>query len=198
MSRPTLAVFVRLPRPGRVKTRLAAGTGSIAAAWWYRHQTNRLLRRVTDPRWRTVLAVADPADLRAAAWPARFQRLAQPAGSLGRRMVGVLRAVPGPVVVVGSDIPPLRAAHVAACFRALAGADVVLGPAEDGGYWAIGRRGGVTLPRDCLDGVRWSGPHARSDTEARLSRFRIARGPVLWDVDRAADLGRDLTVERAN
>jgi glycosyltransferase A (GT-A) superfamily protein (DUF2064 family) len=55
---PTLIIMVKAPRPGRVKTRLGRGIGMGAAAWWYRHQTRTLIRRLRDPRWQIVLAVS--------------------------------------------------------------------------------------------------------------------------------------------
>ena len=54
----TLIVMVKEPRPGRVKTRLGRDIGMTCAAWWFRHQTRRLLRRLDDPRWQMVLAVS--------------------------------------------------------------------------------------------------------------------------------------------
>ena len=63
MTRQSLVVMVKEPHPGRVKTRLGRELGMIAAAWWFRHQVARLLRRVEDPRWRLVLAVS-PSDFR--------------------------------------------------------------------------------------------------------------------------------------
>ena len=49
--------MVKEPRPGRVKTRLGRDIGLTTAAWWFRHQTRRLIRRLTDPRWDLILAV---------------------------------------------------------------------------------------------------------------------------------------------
>jgi hypothetical protein len=88
---------------------------------------------------------------------------------------------------VGSDIPGVRAADVAAAFRALDGrADAVFGPAEDGGYWLVGL--GPRRPRDPFRGVRWSGPHALADTLANCRGRRVALLRRLRDVDDAADL----------
>ena len=96
---------------------------------------------------------------------------------------------PGPVVIVGADIPDLTAAHVAAAFRRLGDHDWVIGPAEDGGYWLIGarRRPHLRLP---FEGVRWGGAHALADTLAGLGQARVAELEVLRDVDRGADLAR--------
>ncbi len=65
--RRRLVVMVKAPRPGRVKTRLGRQIGMVPAAWWMRHQTTRLLRRLRDPRWDIWLAVAPDTRLRDAA-----------------------------------------------------------------------------------------------------------------------------------
>ena len=56
--RPRLVVMLKEPHPGRVKTRLGRGLGMVGAAWWFRHQTGGLLRRLQDPRWELMLAVS--------------------------------------------------------------------------------------------------------------------------------------------
>jgi uncharacterized protein len=90
---------------------------------------------------------------------------------------------PGPVVLVGGDIPGLVARHVAAAFRLLGGRDLVLGPAEDGGFWLVGVRRSPRLP-PLFEGVRWSSPYALADTRAGLPR-KVSVGFVdrLEDVD---------------
>jgi glycosyltransferase A (GT-A) superfamily protein (DUF2064 family) len=90
---------------------------------------------------------------------------------------------PGPVVLVGGDIPALGAHHVAAAFRQLGGCDLVFGPAKDGGFWLVGARRRPRLP-PLFDKVRWSSPYALADTLAELPR-RVKVGFVdrLEDVD---------------
>jgi uncharacterized protein len=191
--RPTLAIMVRLPRPGRVKTRLARDIGAVPAAWWMRHQTAALVRRLAaDPRWRMVLAVTPDAEaLSSRALPGAVPRLPQGGGDLGARMARVLRALgPGPAAVVGADIPALRPAHVAAAFRALGTHDAVLGPAADGGYWLVGLRHPRRQPPGLFRGVRWSTRHALADTQPTLPGRVAVLPAVLADVDGAADLRR--------
>lgn len=192
MTRPTLVLFLKEPRPGRVKTRLGAGIGMTAAAWWFRHQAMRVIRRLgRDPRWRMVLAVTPDAEgLTSRVWPAGPPRWPQGRGDLGARMARALGAMPpGPVLIVGADIPDLGAAHVAACFRLLGRHEAVLGPAPDGGYWAVGlRRGGRAVPAALFRGVRWSTGHALTDTLASLAPLDVGFGPVRADVDGAGDL----------
>lgn len=196
--RRTLVVFVKEPRPGRVKTRLACEIGAVEAAWWFRHQSARVIARVArDQRWRTVLAVTPDAEgLRSRVWPARLPRAPQQRGDLGRRMTRFLRGEPGtrvprgPVAVIGTDLPGLRPCHVAQAFRLLSRHDAVLGPASDGGYWLIGLRNRRAVPPGLLDGVRWSTRHALADTLGRLGHLDVGLAAVLSDVDRAADLRR--------
>jgi len=188
----TLVIFLKQPRPGRVKTRLGRGIGMTAAAWWFRRSAARLIRRVgRDPRWRTVLAVSPDAEgLTSRAWPGDLPRFPQGPGDLGARMARAFRAMPpGPVLIVGADIPALAARHVAEGFRLLGRHDAALGPTPDGGYWMVGlKRGAVRMPAGLFDGVRWSSPHALADTAASLAPLSVGFGPLLADVDTPADL----------
>ncbi|MDJ0610153.1 MAG: TIGR04282 family arsenosugar biosynthesis glycosyltransferase [Kiloniellales bacterium] len=188
-----LVVFARAPRLGRVKRRLARDLGPVAALRFHRLTTAGLLRRVArSPNWTTWLAVTPDREIARPrglwATPARLR--AQGPGDLGRRMGRVFRELPpGPVVIVGTDIPEISGTHVTQAFAALGRNDWVIGPASDGGYWLIGarRRPRLALP---FRGVRWGGPHARADTLAGLGGQRVAFLEELDDVDTAADLAR--------
>lgn len=191
--RPTLVLFVKEPRPGRVKTRLGRDIGMVEAAWWFRHQTARLIRAMArDRRWRTVLAVAPDTALGSRAWPSGVARWPQGPGDLGARMARALSAFgPGPVAIVGADVPGVSPAVVAEALALARGGRAVLGPATDGGYWLVAVPHGGRLPAGLFEGVRWSGPHALTDTEATLGRLGPARlAAVLSDVDNAVDLPR--------
>ncbi len=186
----TLVIMVKEPLPGRVKTRLGRDLGMTAAAWWFRHQTRALIRRVQDPRWQVVLAVApDRAGLSSRVWSAHLPRWPQGRGDLGDRMGRMLRAAPaGPVCVIGADIPGVTAARVADAFRALGSHDAVFGPAPDGGYWLVGLKRARPVPPRLFENVRWSTEHALADTVATLPDHRIAQVATLRDVDTIDDL----------
>lgn len=191
MRHQSLIVFVKEPRPGRVKTRLARDIGPVAAAWWLRHRIAQLLRGPgCDPRWDTLLAVAPDTAFGSRLLPPGPRRLAQGGGDLGLRMLRALAAAPpGRAVLVGADIPGLGARHIAEAFALLGRHEAVLGPATDGGFWLIGlARGGRRLRAEALAGVRWSTPHALADTRARLAPLSVGLAATLADVDRGADL----------
>lgn len=181
-----VVVFVKAPRLGQVKSRLAAGIGALPALRFYREITARVLRTLgRDPRWRTVMATTPSRARHRRFWDRRLPRLDQGEGDLGRRMAHAFGILPkGPVVIVGSDIPALSRRHVAAAFQALGRHDAVLGPARDGGYWLIGLKRSRPMPAGLFEGVRWSSAHALADTRASLPRrYSVALLETLEDVD---------------
>nr|WP_269751654.1 TIGR04282 family arsenosugar biosynthesis glycosyltransferase [Pseudophaeobacter flagellatus] len=186
--------MIKEPRVGRVKTRLGRDIGQIAATWWFRHQSARLIRRLRDPRWQIILAVTPDLAVTARVWPADIARHPQRHGDLGQRMARLLRHFghpginPGPVCLIGADIPGISRAHIARSFAALGAHDVVFGPAMDGGYWLIGAKHPRRLPPNLLSGVRWSSPQALADSIRSLPGQRIALIDQLRDVDTSADL----------
>ena len=182
--KPTLILFARTPRRGAVKRRLAAAIGDAAALRFHRLTLDALVRRLArDARWRTVLCVTAGAYR----WPRGVPRIAQARGGLGARMARIIAAMPpGPVVLVGSDIPGVRPPHIARAFRVLARHHAVFGPAGDGGYWLVGVRDRGLLGH-LFDDVRWSTADALADTIANLPPGRRhALCDTLSDVDDAA------------
>ena len=186
-----LYIMVKIPKAGRVKTRLGKGIGLTRAAWWFRHQSNRLIRNLSrDPRWETVLAVApDTEGLISPVWPNHILRWPQGHGNLGDRMARIFRGAPnGPVLIIGADIPDITPALIDTAFKALGDHDAVFGPADDGGYWLVGLKRTKGIPPSLFDSVRWSSEHALQDTLETLGTAKVAYIETLRDVDTAADL----------
>ena len=185
MDRQRVVVFARAPRYGAVKSRLARDVGTLETLNFYRTTLAWALRtNGSDPRWETVVALTPDT----AVAEARFEGLpvaAQGRGDLGARMVRALRnAGTRQTVIIGSDIPDITPARVAAAFRALGRAPFVLGPAADGGYWLIGARHPERLRRDALAGIRWSSSQTRAETVAALGANNVATLPFeLEDID---------------
>ncbi len=177
---------MKTPVAGAVKTRLAREIGIAQATRFARHAVSALLGRVgADPRWQTILAVAPDGGVASRCWPRRLSRMPQGRGDLGARMQRIFDVLPpGPVLIVGTDVPGITRRHIAQAFRLLGGHDAVLGPAADGGYWLVGlRRRPHTL--QIFADVRWSSPHALADTLSNLEGCSVAFAARLSDVDDA-------------
>ncbi len=178
--------MAKAPQRGAVKRRLASAIGEGEALRFYRScLAHSLMRLARDPRWTTLLAITPDSDCAALHLPAprKVVRLPQGRGGLGERMQRLFeRLPPGPAVLVGGDIPAMRPMEIARAFRLLGSADIVLGPARDGGYWLVGMR---RIPRVLkpFASVRWSSEHALADTLANLKGKRVAFAAPLADVD---------------
>jgi rSAM/selenodomain-associated transferase 1 len=113
-------------------------------------------------------------------------------GDLGERMDRALRltlATSERTLLIGSDIPSMTPAYLREADRALRDADVVLGPAEDGGYVLIGlKRAAPAL----FQGVPWGEASVLAETRKRIASagLRLRELPALPDVDRPGDLDR--------
>src|SRR5581483_10754991 len=191
-ARCRVVVFARAPVPGRAKTRLVPALGAEGAAELAARLTEHSLRAAKAARIGPVeLWCAPDASHPFFAGCARRHGAAlrpQGRGDLGARMHRAL-AAGTPAVLVGSDIPAMTPAYLRAAARALARADVVLGPARDGGYVLIGLR---RPQRSLFAGVSWGGPSVLERTRLRIARagLRTRQLPPLFDVDRPEDLKR--------
>ena len=193
-----LVIFARAPQFGRVKRRLARDIGIAEATRFYRATLRRQFGSLSrDPRWTVWLFVTPDNEIHHAAWrggvPPRHVR-PQGHGDLGQRMLVPFRTLPpGPVVLVGSDIPAMRPSHIARAFQQLGRHELVFGPASDGGFWLIGARRIRPMPHGLFAGVRWSTAHALADTHGNIPLpVSVGEADTLDDIDTADDLRRFL------
>ena len=184
-----LVIMVKEPVAGRVKTRLGRGIGTVGATAIYRAMLSTLVARLgNDRRWETFLAVSPDAACVSHMFPVGTLRVPQGSGDLGRRMQSLFDGLPpGPVVIIGSDIPAIDPEDIATAFRELGRNNAVFGPSSDGGYWLIGLKRLPRIPR-AFAHVRWSSENALVDTKLHLAGLRIAHLRVLDDVDTIEDL----------
>lgn len=191
-----MLVMAKTPRPGSVKTRLGPllgpeGCARLAAAL-LRH-TLALAREVAAGR--TYLAFDPPGsdpELDGLVC-ADVEIFAQEGTDLGRRLevatTRVLGAHHGPVIALGTDAPTLTAEILQEGADSLrSGADVVFGPALDGGYYAVGLARPLPPVFD-LDRSLWGGPDvlAASLAGARSAGARVGMLPSLRDLDTPLD-----------
>jgi rSAM/selenodomain-associated transferase 1 len=90
-------------------------------------------------------------------------------------------------VIVGTDVPSISPGLLGGAFNRLAGADLVLGPASDGGYYLIGLKGPAP---GLFSGINWSGPDVLASTLSAAGRLGLKAEllPTLQDVDTFDDL----------
>jgi len=187
--------------PGKVKTRLAAEIGDMAACQLHYHSVQLMLRQlcgVTPHAW-LALAPADRLAEVRGELPHPWRATAQSDGDLGQRMSQLLqfllRSSPsvGQVVVIGSDCPWITADHIRAAGHILDDADVVMGPAADGGYYLIGVAGPWHANyANLFTDIAWSTARVAEQTRAVCQRhgLRLRELETLSDVDFVADLQR--------
>ena len=188
-----IALFAKAPIAGRVKTRLQPLLTAEQAADLH-------LAFVLDV-WESVRLIRDVSLYlyRDEAWPngdepaVRDYCGLQRGADLGERMLHCFEELRerghGRVLIVGSDSPTLPRSYLEQGLDRLSHTDAVLGPSEDGGYYAVGCR----RSRPCMfEGVHWSTASTRAETERAFRRegLELETLPGWYDVDTESDLRR--------
>jgi rSAM/selenodomain-associated transferase 1 len=186
-----LIIFLKAPRPGQVKTRLAKTIGAEAACAAYRQLTETVLDRVSPLSGVHLRYAPDDAFAEIQPWlRPGWEAAAQGSGDLGERLhtafVETFNRGAGQVVVIGSDCPGVSAEDVKTAWAALKENDVVVGPATDGGYWLIG----LHEPQPALfKEMGWSTNTVFQETVKRCKNMGLSVKLLreLADVDTEAD-----------
>jgi rSAM/selenodomain-associated transferase 1 len=197
-----ILIFAKAPEPGRVKTRLIPALGPEGAAALHGELLSGVIARLAAARVAPIELWCSP-DPNAAPFPrlAAEHRLAcyrQHGPDLGERMAHAAADAlgrGGPVVLIGTDCPPLDGDYLARALAAMADRDAVLGPAEDGGYVLLGLwRAAPELFAD----MPWGSDRVAALTRQRMAAlgWRWAELPMLWDLDRPEDLARYRALSR--
>ncbi|MBQ1089705.1 DUF2064 domain-containing protein [Streptomyces sp. B93] len=177
----TLLVIAKEPRPGRVKTRLTPPfTPREAAGLAEAALVDTLHAVAATPASRRVLVL----DGTPGPWlPPGFEVVPQSAGGLDERLAEAFAGCAGPALLIGMDTPQVTPGLLTVDFD---GCDAWFGPADDGGFWALG----LADPDPALlRGVPMSTPSTGAVQRARLTDagLRVRDLPRLRDVDTAAD-----------
>ena len=189
-----IAVLAKAPVPGLVNTRLIPAIGAHAAAVLQERLTERAIATALAADVGPVTLWCSPDATHSTFVKLVMQRRIilkrQPEDDLGARMLAATAAGTGPVLVIGTDCPALTELHLRGAANALRdGNDVVIIPAEDGGYVLIGTR----TPQPALfAGIPWGTNTVLTETRTRIidQRLMLIEQPPLWDVDTEADLAR--------
>lgn len=191
---PHLHLLAKAPLPGQAKTRLAPLLGSEGAANAHaelvRHCVANACKALPAENitlW-TALDHAHPLfiELREAfGLSLKFQ----PEGDLGARIRHALNSTPGPAMVMGSDCPSITSALITTCVQQLSTHEVVILPAEDGGYGLIGTQRDYPA---LFEDTPWGTRRVLTTTQLRIAALGLhAIYPaIIWDVDRPEDWHR--------
>ncbi|HEY7636445.1 MAG TPA: TIGR04282 family arsenosugar biosynthesis glycosyltransferase [Gemmatimonadales bacterium] len=187
--RPALALFLKAPRIGTVKTRLATEVGDRRALRLYRVLVSRTIAAVREAGLDVIIWFT-PGDAASEMrfWLGDWDFRPQASGDLGARLAASARAIePGRGwIAVGADCPRLGVDHLREASTLVERGELVIGPAEDGGYYLIG--GPTPLP-DLFSDMPWSTSRLLEETRSRLKRIGVRwhELPLLRDVDTAED-----------
>lgn len=188
-----LLVFARYPELGRVKTRLAASIGDEAALAVYEELLQHTFDATIGVEAHKTLWLAGPPVAPVAlpeAWSS-YEQLYQLPGDLGQKMQAAFAHAfatgATAALIIGTDCPGLTTELLVEASALLSTNDIVIGPAEDGGYYLLGMR---ELYSDLFSDKSWSTDSVLAHTLADADRLAlsVAQLPTLRDVDDADDL----------
>jgi rSAM/selenodomain-associated transferase 1 len=188
-----LIIFIRNPQLGMVKTRLAATVGDERALEVYRKLLAITREAALGTQCERHLFYAEHPDQKDDWDPSFFQKREQKGRELGERMLNAFVEVflqgAKQAVIIGSDCPEMSAGIIDDALSALETADVVIGPATDGGYYLLGMR---ELVPELFHDKQWSTSSVLRATlsDAERSGLRVHLLPPLSDLDDEADLLR--------
>lgn len=188
--------FAKAPLAGRVKTRFISELGTEGALALHKKLIQLTWQRISErARWPIELWMSESGK---EGWFSRLcaldQMFVQQGDDLGERMSfalnQALQRAPY-VLVVGADCVSLDTDYLLDAIKRLkAGASVVLGPAEDGGYVLLGVS--HTVPQQVFLDIEWGSERVLQQTRTKLLASGITwqELPLRWDVDVPADLPR--------
>jgi uncharacterized protein len=198
MNRNLYGIMIKYPEPGKVKTRLAKEIGNIRAGEIYRQLSEQMITNTVpvDQEYERIVFFDPPGRLKDfQSWLNHEQFIPQQGDDVGERMDNAIRELLArgaeKAVITGADIPKLNAKILSGAFAALDDADIVIGPAEDGGYYLIGMK---EPHGEIFRGIPWSTPRVHTETVLLIEQLHLRCRCVktLSDLDTPEDYNRFL------
>jgi rSAM/selenodomain-associated transferase 1 len=190
MPEPRIIIFVKAPRPGFVKTRLAAAIGNEAACGAYRQLAETVLAHLAPLPHLELRFTPDDAEDEITHWLSDgWTAHPQGEGDLGERMHRAFTEAKGPAIIIGSDCPQVELSDLRTAAKTLQARDAVIGPATDGGYWLIA----LNAPCPALfENIKWSTSDVLPKTleKANEAELSVQLLRELTDVDTGEDWQR--------
>lgn len=188
-----LIVFIKYPEPGRVKTRLGRQIGYEQAALLYEELVKQQIRDLDGNSYDLAYYVDDnqPLEQYRLKFGSNLNFFMQKGKDLGERMACAFEESFGRhyerVILMGSDIPLVSGSDVTLFFNHLLTHQMVIGPAEDGGYYMIGCQKGISVG-PLFENIAWSTPDVFKTTLARASDLNVKIEKTWFDIDNQEDL----------
>jgi rSAM/selenodomain-associated transferase 1 len=189
MNKNALLIFTRNPEPGKVKTRLAKTVGDQTALEIYKFLLQHTVE-ITTPLEATKFVCYSESIQDRDVWnPKKFKKQLQEGANLGIRMQNAFKRAfnnrYARVVIIGSDLYDITTEHIEEAFVKLETNDVVIGPAEDGGYYLLGLNNMIP---EIFENKDWGTATVLEATLEQLKNYKIHQLEMLNDVDVYADI----------
>lgn len=191
----TLIIFIKYPEAGKVKTRLAKDIGDTEAAEIYSQMTRTIIERTSDPANYSTIIFYDPPEKEQEVkeWinKKELSYLPQLGNTLGERISSAFKEVyssgTDKALIIGSDCVDVDKEILNKAIEALNTTDVILGPAEDGGYYLLGLN---KYTPEIFQDIQWSTERVLEETIQKINtnglKYELLK--TLKDVDTVDDL----------
>lgn len=186
MKKAALIIFQKNEELGKVKTRLAVTVGEEKALEIYRILISYTYQVIQDLPLTTYIFFSNFIPNSVADIPSNFVLRLQEGENLGERMSNAFQLLFKSgyqrILILGTDCAQLESRHIKDAIQKLDEKDVVIGPAEDGGYYLLGMKKSTT---SLFEGIEWSTSQVFSQTIEKLTRAELSYGIIetLSDVD---------------
>jgi uncharacterized protein len=190
MRRTALIIFQKNEVRGKVKTRLAATVGDEAALKIYKILINYTHQVIQSLPVDTYIFFSDFIPDDTSAIPIDFSFKIQSRGDLGERMKNAFQMLFNlgyqKILILGTDCADLQTIHIESALEKLNKVDVVIGPAEDGGYYLLGMK---KFSNTLFEEIEWSTINVFNQTVAKLNQANLTYDTttILSDIDREED-----------
>ncbi len=189
MSKNLLLTFTRNPEIGKVKTRLAKSIGDAAALNIYEFLLNHTKEVIEKGAFDIAVYYSEKIKENDIWTGPKFTKYIQNGNDLGERMLKAFEEgfenSYTKIVIVGSDLYDLELSHINEAFDSLDKTEVVIGPAEDGGYYLLGLK--RMIPR-IFRNKKWGTETVSKDTLKDLQDLSVHLLPTLNDIDVFEDI----------
>lgn len=165
-----LAIFLKKPEPGKVKTRLAKDIGEAGAVKAYISLYETVIREVSPGAWDIMLFISQSTE---GFDVYSYIKEVQSTGDLGHKMLDAFQRMLvkyDAAIIIGSDCPYITTTHIEEAYQALETNDLVLGPTIDGGYYLIGLKKPIS---ELFENINWSTETVFEETIAVSSKLGL-------------------------